>query len=103
MPAAVLGSQVRHLSRAQCLGRTARNIIATDKLERVLRRHKPQRGGRPAPEATRSKSFLQLFPRELLDHSFEAIEEEARHDSRKGHRAKEALRWLLSPAFDKPR
>eukprot|EP00933_Yihiella_yeosuensis_P052678 TRINITY_DN5078_c1_g1_i1.p1 TRINITY_DN5078_c1_g1~~TRINITY_DN5078_c1_g1_i1.p1 ORF type:complete len:107 (-),score=17.54 TRINITY_DN5078_c1_g1_i1:114-434(-) len=103
-------TQVRLLSRIHCVGRTARDIIETDKLEKVLRRRNKHpdalarnRGSRPPAEATYQQSLLQVFPKELLDHRFEDLEVESRLAGRKGARAKEALRWLLSPLFDRPR
>ncbi|OLP93525.1 hypothetical protein AK812_SmicGene49142 [Symbiodinium microadriaticum] len=99
-------TQVRRLTRARCLGRTARHIMETEKLERILRRDKrnPYLGAvkRPPRQATQSVSFLQMFPREMLDWSFDDLEQEVKSGGKQAARAKIALHWLLSPLFDKP-
>ena len=98
--------QVRCLTRARCVGRTARDIMESDKLQRILRRDKrnPYMGAvkRPPRQSTQSLSFLEVFPREMLDWNFESLENEVRSGGKQARRAKTALHWLLSPLFDKP-
>ncbi|CAK0901808.1 unnamed protein product, partial [Prorocentrum cordatum] len=93
-------------------------IVQTYKLDRVLstRRGDPKLAAAmarndaklraralPTPSATRSVSFMQGFPAELLDCGFEELERLSRLEGREGDRARLAVRRLLSPAFDRPR
>ena len=96
---------VRRLSRARCVGRTAREILQAEKLEKVLTPNKRQKYGqsRPPHQVTESLSMMHLFPRELLDWSFEALEQESQMAGKQGDRARSALKLILSPQFDKPR
>lgn len=99
--------QVRSLNRARCTGRTAREILQTEKLDRVLRPNKRQRYGkgqmRPPQLVTESLSLMHLFPRELLDRSFESLEQESQLVGQRGDRARKAVTLILSSRFDKPR
>ncbi len=99
--------QVRSLNRARCTGRTAREILQTEKLDRVLRPNKRQRYGkgqmRPPQLVTESLSLMHLFPRELLDWSFESLEQESQLVGQRGDRARKAVNLILSSRFDKPR
>ena len=88
LPILINSSQVRCLSRARCLGRTAREILRADKLETVLRPNKRERFGagqtRPPQQVTETLSLMHLFPRELLDWSFEALEQESKVAGKQG-------------------
>eukprot|EP00438_Fugacium_kawagutii_P023034 Skav202644 [mRNA] locus=scaffold2784:20399:20779:+ [translate_table: standard] len=99
--------QIRCLSRARCLGRTAREILQAEKLDRVLMPNKRQRYGRgsngPPNVVTESQSLMHLFPRELLDWSFESLEKESKVPGKQGDRARQALKLILSRQFDQPR
>jgi hypothetical protein len=107
LPILINSSQVRFLSRVRCLGRTAREILQADKLQTVLTPNKRERYGRgqtrPPQQVTETLSLMHLFPRELLDWSFEALEQESKVAGQQGDRARTALKLLLSPKFDKPR
>ena len=107
LPILINSSQVRFLSRVRCLGRTAREILQADKLQTVLTPNKRERYGRgqtrPPRQVTETLSLMHLFPRELLDWSFEALEQESKVAGQQGDRARTALKLLLSPKFDKPR
>mmetsp|Transcript_86562 Transcript_86562/g.222982 ORF Transcript_86562/g.222982 Transcript_86562/m.222982 type:complete len:148 (-) Transcript_86562:119-562(-) len=119
-PCAAQCQQRRSLARDECVGKTARAIIEAHKLERVIRprnRHEaalrhgaaaralPKKARQQAREGPISPmlSFGEVFPREMLDCAFGDLEERARRSGSAGSRARTALRWLLSPVFDRKR
>mmetsp|Transcript_53105 Transcript_53105/g.141980 ORF Transcript_53105/g.141980 Transcript_53105/m.141980 type:complete len:140 (-) Transcript_53105:146-565(-) len=103
--------QTRALSRMDCVGLTAKEIIAKWKVDRVIRPKGRipssllfwRADGSHQSPAARSKSLSQEFPRELLGYRIEELEKLSQVKGKAGSRARKSVSLLMSPAFDRPR